>query len=492
MLLDHLGRPMDIAESVHIGEAVNLEEPGWIQMGGSTDKDAAPGDHRKMGEEAWKAYLFHPMGSRQVEFITSFIAGLGFKVKADDQEAQPAVDAFVSDPANRWDEAHEEIVRRGEIEGEAFVVLFQQNGKVVMREIEPAEIEEIICDPDDVNTPLWYFRAYRRRVWSGRSYNEVLVEQFIPALGATNEQLARVSVPLDLAVKDRVVTHIRFGGVSTRKRGVSPMASHLSWMRRYSAMLVSRDDNLKARSSWAWDVSVDSSDAKVVNAYKDQHKKPPRPGSINVHSSKVVWEPMAPNVGAGDAKEDLRAVKMMSVAGSGLPEHALTGDASNGNFASSKVQDMPMIKLIESRQKRWSSFWRRVFGYVMAAEIKAGTLPSKVTDELKGEGETTTKKVRPIRTTVTCMYPEIYMQSAEERLKQAQAARLWGELGVSNRTLMGQADFDYDAELDQSLEEATDERLKTINAVHADVARDLDQAAARLAQPDEPPEEPPE
>lgn len=488
MLVDHLGRRLELAETVHL-EAQSLEEPGWIQMGGTSIKDATPESHRKLGEEAWKAYLYHPMGNRQVEFITSFIAGEGFGVSADDQEAQPAIDAFVEDPENRWDEAHEEIVRRVEIEGEAFVVLFAKNGNVRMREIEPAEIEEIITDPDDVNKPLWYWRQFTRKVWSGKSYTEIGIEQFIPALGATNDELKKVAVPPDLMVTDRVVAHMKLGTVSTRKRGVSPMASHMAWMRRYSSMLKTREDNLKARAAWVWDVSVEG-EASAVNAVKAKHLKPPRSGSINVHSSKEAWLAQSPDVGGEDAKDDIRAFLMMVVAGSGLPEHVVTGDASNGNFSSSKVQDMPMVRLIKSRQKKWGGFWNRVFGYVIAAKLKAGDVPETVTDELKDQQGAKTKKSRPIRTTVTTAYPDVYMMSPDDRVKASQAARAWHEMGVSLRTLMGEADYDYDDELDQRVEEETDARRKTISAVQADVARDLDDAASRLDEPDEPPAEP--
>jgi hypothetical protein len=480
---------MELAETVHLAEAVSLDEPGWVLLGGTSIKDTDLQTHRQMAEEAWKAYLFHPMGRRQADFLTAFVAGQGFGISADDQEAQPVVDAFMEDAGNRMDQAVEELARRFEIEGEVFVVLFQSRGQVQMREIEPAEIEEVITDPDDVSKPLYYWRRWTQRRWSGRSYVEVDKEQFIPALGATDADLAKVDVPEDVTVRDRVCCHLKFGAVSTRKRGVSPFV-HLPWMRRFSSMLRVREDNLRARSSWVWDVSVEGDD-KTVNAVKNRIKKPPRPGSTNVHTNKEVWEAKAPDVGAGDAKEDMREVKLMNVTGSGLPEHVLTGDASNGNYASSKVQDMPMLKLIEGRQKAWSGFWKRIIGYVITAAIKAGTVPAKVTDKIKDEQGTEKSVTRPIRITVTCTYPAIYTQSADDRVKEAQAARLWHEMGVSLRTIMADADFDYDAEMDQRLEEEMDSRRRSINSVQADVARDLGTAAARLEQPDETPAEPP-
>ena len=260
MLLDHHGNPLGIAESVPLAEAQSLEEPGWLQLGGSTIKDTDVLHHRTMAEESWKAYLFHPMARRQADFITAFIAGKGFGVSADDQEAQPAIDAFIGDPGNRWEESTEELARRYEIEGEVFVVLFVngRSGRVAMREIEPAEVEEIITDPDDVTRPLWYWRTYSRRRWSGKSYTEEIVEQFIPALGATDAELRKVMV------------HHKFGAVSTRKRGISPLSSHLAWMRRYSSMLRFREDNLRARSTWTWDVAVEG-DEKAVRAAKEAY-----------------------------------------------------------------------------------------------------------------------------------------------------------------------------------------------------------------------------
>lgn len=490
MLLDHRGSPLGIAESVSLAEAVSLEEPGWLQLGGTGNKDTDITNHRTMGEEAWKAYLFHPLARRQADFLTAFIAGDGFGISANDQEAQPAIDAFVEDPANRFDESSEELARRFEIEGEIFAVLFQQNGKVILREIEPAEIEEIITDPDDVTKPLWYQHRFTRQKWVLSGYETTTVDQFIPALGASDADLAKVTIDENKAVRDRVVCHLKFGAVSNRKRGVSPLSSHIAWLRRYTNMLRIREDNNRARSSWVWDVKVEG-DAGAVNAVRSKHAKPPRTGSINVHSDKETWTAQSPNVGAGDAKDDLRAVLLMSVAGSGLPEHALTGDASNGNFASSKVQDMPMLKLIGSRQKKWRTFWGLIFGYVLAAALKAGDIPSHVVDKLKDEAGNDTEKKRPIRITVTVTYPAIYTQSADDRVKEAQAARLWHDMGVSLRTVMAEADYDYDDEMDQRLEEETDARRRTITAVQGDVARDLDSAAARLAQPDEVPAEPP-
>lgn len=490
MLLDQHGNPLGIAESESMAEAQTLEEPGWLQLGGTSIKDTDIHHHRTMADEAWKAYIFHPLARRQADFLTAFVAGQGFGLSANDQEAQPAVDAFMDDVSNRMDQAVEELARRYEIEGELFVVLFQARGRVLLREHEPAEIEEIITDPDDITKPLWFWRIFRERRWSGKGYTEVLREQFIPALGATDEELAKVDVPQDLAVRDRVMVHMKFGTVSTRKRGVSPLSSHLAWMRRYSNSLRYREDNLRARSTWVWDVSVEGDD-KVVAATKAAYKKPPRPGSLNIHSNKVAWQAQAPNVGASDAKDDLRAMLMMSVAGSGLPEHVLTGDASNGNYASSKVQDMPMLKLIESRQKAWSGFWARVISYVLAAALKAGTIPARVTDKIKDEQGNDKSVTRPIRTTVTVTYPAIYTQSADDKVKEAQAGRLWHDIGVSLRTVMADADYDYDSEMDQRVEEEMDARKRTISSVQADVAKDLGSAMARLDQPGAAPAVPP-
>jgi hypothetical protein len=82
-------------------------------------------------------------------------------------------------------------------------------------------------------------------------------------------------------------------------------------------------------------------------------------------------------VGADDAKEDGRAIKLMIAAGSGIFEHYF-GDPSTGNLATTRSMELPMVKKFEDRQRLFEGLFRKVFESVIESSVTAGVLPSDV------------------------------------------------------------------------------------------------------------------
>ena len=124
----------------------------------------------------------------------------------------------------------------------------------------------------------------------------------------------------------------------------------------------------------------------AVGAILQQWRKPPAPGSAYVSSDKVTVEAATNSANAGDATNDGRAIRLMSVMGARLPEYFF-GDGSMTNLATATKQELPALTKFETFQQILiSQLWTPLFKRVLQNALDAGHLPEQM-EVQDAEGE---------------------------------------------------------------------------------------------------------
>jgi len=412
-----------------ISESIDDEDSLYTKLGSEGGKNLDVDYLKEIREEAWKAFLQNPLAKRQVRNVTSYLVGRGLKVTSPSEEAQYIIDEFIHDPKNYWELFIREESNRLQIDGEIVVLLYVNtgNGTVRVRDIEPNEITEVILSADDYREVLALKRVYTRKIYSDdfKIYRTEQIEDYIKP-GESDPHNNNV-------IRDFIF--IKMPTVATQFRGVPELASHLYWLKQYRQLLDARINLNKMRASFIWDVSVEGTDEEV-RAVRAANSKAPKSGTVKFHNHKVTWEPKNLNVNAQDSEADIRAVKLMAVAGSGQPEYMLTGDASNANFASTQETTFSFLKCLEDYQDLFEYFFGALFNKVFYYAQKYGMAPEIFMDangkEINGDD------------LINIVFPDTKPKDIEKFGKYLQTLQLIGI--VSDETLAGMAGIDWQTE----------------------------------------------
>jgi len=422
-----------------VSESIDSEDSGYTKLGDDDGKNLDINYLKEIREEAWKAFLTNPLAKRQVRNITSYLVGRGLKVTSPSEDAQEIIDNFIDDPDNYWELFIREESNRLQIDGEMVVLLYVNtgDGTVKIRDIEPNEIVEVILSSEDYRKILALKRVYTKKVYSDdfKTYHTVQIEDYIQP-GEPDPNNSNI-------IRDFLF--VKMPTVSTQFRGVPELASHLYWLKQYRQLLDARINLNKMRASYIWDVSVDGTDTDVSNVRK-ANSKPPRPGTVKFHNAKVTWEPKSLNINAQDSESDIRAVKLMTVAGSGQPEYMVSGDASNANFASTQETTFSFLKCLEDYQDLFEYFIGSLLSKVCAYAQKYGAAPAQFLnadgEEIKGNN------------LVNITFPETKPKDIEKLGRYLQTLQLMQI--ASNETLAGMAGIDWETEKTKLESEAED------------------------------------
>jgi len=134
-------------------------------------------------------------------------------------------------------------------------------------------------------------------------------------------------------------------------------------------------DVYKSSTLWVWLFKVSWDWWKDLSATERKaFQSPPKPASIKVIDKESEFAPTTSGGRLG-ATGDVREFKLMATAGSGLPEYIVTGDASNANYASTKVSSK-QIELFSwfHRELAKQLYCERVGGVLLRANQMAKKL----------------------------------------------------------------------------------------------------------------------
>lgn len=304
--------------------------------------DKSWGELQAEFQSALEAWRNNPLARRLIGLITSYVAGDGIDVRSSYGPLNKFVGRLWSHPENniklRQGDWCDELARSGEL----FLILFPTaDGLHYVRAMPASQIESIDWQPGDYEAELVYHEVPDGPGEDGRLW-------YSPRAVQSKFQNGKPLTP--------VMLHFAVNRPVGATRGESDLAPILVWMRRYSRWLEDRVRLNAAVRSFLWIVSVPG---RLVDAKASQYRQPPEPGSVMViDKDSEAWTAVAPDLKAGDAKEDGRAIRSMIVAGG--PGTGLTdiGEAETSNLATAKEMSEQRRRFLRRRQT--------YFGYVLS------------------------------------------------------------------------------------------------------------------------------
>ena len=281
------------------------------------------------------------------------------------RDVQSVLDRFLRE--NKWHARQQEIVRRRDRDGEAFLRFFPgAQGALRVRFAEPAQVSTpparagdppspfgAQTDAGDVETVLGYWidgRWVEASAIQHRKANvDANVRRGLPLFYPVRKNLRRAE---KLLRNMSVVAEIQSAIAIIRKHGTGTRAT----IGRF----------------------VDgASDASVTNAAtgRTAHFRRYAPGTVLDASAGTDYEFPAAGLDAARyvrvLQAELRAIASRLV----MPEFMLTSDASNANYASTMVAEGPAVKMFQRLQHEMIEDDLEVMRRAVAAAIAAGRLP---------------------------------------------------------------------------------------------------------------------
>jgi len=344
-------------------------------VGGEVPKEQVESKANKLRAQAYRAYYTNPHARSIITGLVSFVVGTGAEVQILGEDFSDKDIAQIKDywqafeDRNKWDLVQEEIIRRGERDGEWFLhfIPTEKNGKeptALIHFIEPDWIRsskpEITYGIETENNEVSNIVSYRINRGEDKD------EEVPPGLmqhGKRNVDLnvKRGRSTLEPVLKDLAefadIRHIR--AVENRFRATVVMVRKSSNVANQAAALNTQ---------------------RATSGRTGKGLKSPKPGTQITVDKESDIEFKNPNLGAQDASHDMRLMGTAISAGVGMPEFIVTSDASNNNRASLREASLQMIKNVERMQKYYRNAFCDIFNRVIAFGIASGHLNEKFSE----------------------------------------------------------------------------------------------------------------
>ena len=300
------------------------DSAGWFGFeGGPNDRDAS--EIQQQYADALEAWRKNPMAKRIIDCTVDYVLGDGMTPTGKGQ-----IGAFLhkwwTHPQNhmerRLPELCEELARAGDL----FLTLHtnEVDGISYVRPVPKDRIVKIETRPNDWETEIAFHEAQdtgEPRVW----------------LSPHHPGAADASA---------VMVHYAVNRVVGALLGDSDLATMIPWLLRYSRLLEDRVRLHWAARAFLWIVTVPTN---LVAAKKDQYRTAPDSGSIIVKDDAETWDAVSPDLKGFDAQFDLRAIRQMIDAGSGMPPH-WRGEAHDVSLATAQAMEHSAARHLRRRQ----------------------------------------------------------------------------------------------------------------------------------------------
>jgi hypothetical protein len=346
------------------------EDYFWRRLSDTwSQKDVLPGTYREIHNQVYEAYNSNPLANAIVELGVNFVLGDGLHIDAEHPRVQKLIDRFWNDPDNHMSLRQYDIATELSLYGEIFIRIFVNpyDGQVKVAMIDPSLIDEIECDPENIERQL---RCHMR---VGSHESGVGKQATAPSGLPTSD--SRLS-GLWLSIPDEVM-HFAVNKVSNARRGKSDLATLLPWLRRYKDWLIDRVRINKYKAAYLWDVTLTGGTRQTIEAKMMEYARPPEPGSVLVHNESEQWKAVQPMIDAGSVAADGQAIKMMVAIGAGIPEHYLS-EGGDVNRATAAEMSLPVLKKYQRRQDVIRHILTSLIDRAIVEARAAGTLPRTI------------------------------------------------------------------------------------------------------------------
>lgn len=341
-------------------------------------------------------------------------------------EVQSALDRFLRE--NQWHRRQQEIVRRMDRDGEAFLRYFvNSQGSLQVRFVEP----------DQVSSPSSL--AGRAHASFGIENEiedvETIVSYYIDGQAVPAEEVQHRKANVDGNVKRGLPL---FAPVRKNLRRAEKLLRNMSVLAEIqSAIALIRKHRSGLRTTVQQFVSGQADANATTSDGRTTSLRQYGPGTILDAPQRLEYDFPATGIDAASfvsvLKAELRAIASRLV----MPEFMLSSDASNANYASTMVAEGPALKMFERLQASQIHDDLEVLWRAVDAAVRAGRLPNGVGLHIEVQATPPTLVTR-------------------DRLEEAQVNRIAYQNGIlSPQTWSQRMGLDYDQEQKNSFAHTT-------------------------------------
>lgn len=280
------------------------------------------------------------------------------------------LDRFIDE--NRWLMRQQEIVRRIDRDGEAFLRFFvDPDGMTRIRFVEPEQITTpsqlanepsanfgIQTEPGDVETVLGYYvdgeLVDARHIQHRKANVDFNVKRGLPLYTSVRKNLRRA---------EKLLRNMSI---------VAEIQSAIALIRKHQGMTRSGVEHFVA----------DGAEATVTNGMtgRVRHYSQYGPGTILDAPAGLEYDFPASGIDARSFVDILKAELRSIAARLVMPEFMFTSDASNANYASTMVAEGPAVKMFERLQAAMIEQDSDIMWQVVQNGVNAGVFPENVRD----------------------------------------------------------------------------------------------------------------
>lgn len=331
------------------------------------------------------AYQFSPLIKAAIDIKTRYTFGLSFSIESEIDANKTLIDEITSDSRNRHSifgaQAIAEADRELQKGGNVYLAIFIDATPVGVRLWTSYEIGDVVLDPDDGDTPLYYIRSWTdTKGLHTAAYPSIYNEYPMGYI--------MVNGPGYSVDKTIVVYQMSEGRQPKQRWALSPYTSALPWNRAYEQFLLDFAAIVQIIRKYSTMFTTKGGEAQV-SALQTQfsheqhghHRQQVGDGIIATEGNdfKVIDAGSGKIVGPQDSRYFLLQV----CASTGVPENMITGNLQTGNRASAQEMTANFLPIIEERQTMWTETFEEVFGFILGdQEFSVSFPPIRAQDAL--------------------------------------------------------------------------------------------------------------
>lgn len=332
-----------------------IEDKGWINLT-LTGTEISSNKRTDNVKSSRVYYNFDPLISQAIRLWTdyTFGPGMSWSVEEENEQTKQVLESFWYSQGNQpvfGSRGQRKCSDKLLVDGEIFFAIFLGKESTI-RTIDPLEITEIITDPDDIETPMFY-----KRDWTDRQ-NKQHTDYYRSHFNIKNKSAEDSAGHGHSKTQDALIYHLAINTIG--QRGNPLGLSGFDWLKQYRRFLAARVAMMLARTRWAWKQKVKGGSAAVAAVKATTNDKTPDAGSTAIENDAVDTQPMQTPQDARNAIDDAFMLMIQVGSAFGIPPQYF-GRIDIGNFATSKTVELPMFKMFQSYQAIWSDAFQDIF-----------------------------------------------------------------------------------------------------------------------------------
>jgi hypothetical protein len=324
----------------------------------------------------------NPIIKRIAEICKFYVFGRGIEIRSEDKDSNKVIQAFLED--NDAEMGHNGLAAKEtefQTDGALYFGLATAGGNVRIIMVDPLEIMDVICDPDDTARPLYYKRQWTRIDFDPQTGRQTptMMWAWYPSLELVNDGTKSGPATFEQGIPvnwDMPILRVKGGCPSKWRWGVPLVYGAIDWARAYKDALEDYATVRRTLARFALMVETKGGPGAIA-AYQSllsttfadnsgtQIEKNPPPVVASAHIGGPGTQIQAfKSAGAQGSPEETRRLLLMSCADAGMPE-TFFGDASTGSLATALSLDRPTELKFTSIQKRWTHTIKMILCYVL-------------------------------------------------------------------------------------------------------------------------------